>query len=169
MRLLTVVVLLCFCLVGCGYHFPGKSGTLPGGVEKLYVPLFVNTTSESRLENKLNYRISQVFARSSKISQVNDREAAEAVLSGTITNYRSDALSYDRNDNIGEYRSSMTVDVVLQRTGSDEVLWKKRISWSSTYRAEGDKGAQYDLEGQAINEITLRIAEEILYQMLDDF
>ena len=165
---ITILVLL-ICLAGCGYHFPGQSGMLPGGVEKLYVPLFINKTSEPRLENVLGNRISEVFARSSKILQVSREDAAEAVLFGTISKYQSRALSYDRNDDIGEYRSTMTVDVVLQRVGSGEVLWKKNVSWSSVYRAERDKGTQSDLEEQAINEISLRLAEELLHQLLDDF
>jgi len=167
MRIIALVLL--FCLSGCGYHFPGQSGTLPGGVKKLYVPLFLNKTSESRLENKLGNRVSEVFARSSKISQVGQEDIAEAVLLGTIDSYQSRALSYGRNDDIGEFRSTMTVDVVLQRVESDEILWEKSISWSSVYRAEKDKGAQADLEQQAINEISLRLAEEILHQLLDDF
>jgi len=167
MRIVALVVLI--CLAGCGYNFPGKSGTLPGGVEKVYVPLFINKTSEPRLENKLGNRLSEVLARSSKISQVGQEDTAEAVLLGTILKYQSRALSYDRNDNIGEFRSIMTVDVALHRVGTDEVLWKKTISWNSVYRADKDKGLQADLEEQAINEVSLRLAEEILHQLLDDF
>ncbi len=167
MKIISLVLLI--CLAGCGYHFPGQSGALPGGVEKLYVPLLVNKTAEPRLENELNSRISEVFARSSKISQVSSPEAAEAVLRGTISSYQTRALSYDSNDDIGEYRSTMVVDVALQRTGSDEILWQKRISWSSEYSAAQDKGTQEDLEQQTIDEITLRLAEEILHQLLDDF
>lgn len=167
MRIITLVLVI--CLAGCGYSFPGKSGMLPGGVEKLYVPLFINKTSEPRLENKLGNRISEVFARSSKISQVGQEDAAEAILLGTISNYQSRALSYDRNDDVGEYRSTMTIDVILQRVGSGEILWDKKVSWSSVYRAEKDKGTQSDLEEQAINEISLRLAEELLHQLLDDF
>ena len=168
MRLLSFLVLL-FCLSGCGYHFPGQAGALPGGVEQLYIPLFVNKTAEPQLEYKMTSRVSEVFSRNSKVSQVEKREQAEAILVGTIRSYQTRALSYDRNDAIGEYRSTMIVDAVLQQVGSEELLWEGTVTWSSEYNASKDKSAQEDLEQQAIEEITLRLAEEILYQLLDDF
>ena len=168
MRLLSFFVLL-FCLSGCGYHFPGQAGALPGGVEQLYIPLFVNKTAEPQLEYKMTSRVSEVFSRNSKVSQVEKREQAEAILVGTIRSYQTRALSYDRNDAIGEYRSTMIVDAVLQQVGSEELLWEGTVTWSSEYNASKDKSAQEDLEQQAIEEITLRLAEELLYQLLDDF
>ena len=168
MRAFSLIVLL-FCLSGCGYHFPGQSGALPGGVEKLYIPLFVNKTTEPQLENKVTSRVSEVFARNSKIFQVEKAKLAEAILVGTIRSYQTRALSYDRNDAIGEYRSTMIVDVVLNQVETEEPLWEGTVSWSAEYNAAPDKGTQEDLEQQAIDEITLRLAEEILYKLLDDF
>ncbi|MCK5913969.1 MAG: hypothetical protein KAG12_08805, partial [Desulfuromusa sp.] len=142
---------------------------LPGGVEQLYIPLFVNKTAEPQLEYKMTSRVSEVFSRNSKISQVEKGAQAEAILVGTVRSYQTRALSYDRNDAIGEYRSTMIVDAVLQQVGSEELLWEGTVTWSSEYNASKDKSAQEDLEQQAIEEITLRLAEEILYQLLDDF
>ena len=155
--------------MGCGYHFPGQSGALPEGVEKLYIPLFINKTAEPQLEYKMTSRVSEVFSRNSKISQVEKSISAEAVLLGTIRDYTTRALSYNSNDNIGEYRSTMVVDAVLQQVETERSLWQGTISWSAEYSASEDKNLQEDLERQAVDEITLRLAEEILYQLLDDF
>jgi len=168
MRFFLVFILLS-SLLGCGYHFPGQSGALPEGVEKLYVPLFINKTAEPQLENKMTSRVSEVFSRNNKISQVEKSEYAEAVLLGTIRDYETRAVSYGSNDNIGEYRSTMVVDVVLQQADTERSLWQGNVSWSDEYSASDDKNLQEDLEQQAIDEITLRLAEEILYQLLDDF
>ncbi len=164
-----VLFLLLSCLPGCGYHFPGQSGALPGGVEKLYLPLFVNKTAEPQLEYKMTSRVSEVFSRNSKISQVENPISAEATLLGTVRDYTTRALSYDSNDNIGEYRAKMVVEAVLQSVGTEQSLWQGTVSWSAEYSASEDKSLQEDLEQQAIDEITLRLAEEILYQLLDDF
>ncbi|WP_321371858.1 LptE family protein [uncultured Desulfuromusa sp.] len=161
-------LLLLFCLLGCGYHFPGQSGTLPGGVEKIYIPLFINKTSEPLLENKLTSRVSEVFSRHSKISQVEKQETAEAILQGTIRSYSSRALSYNSDDDIGEYRATMVVDVVL-KTEAEEPLWTGTVRWSEDYNSSSNKNAQNDMEQSAIDEMTVRMAEEILYKLLDDF
>jgi len=169
MKFFSLFIALSFCLVSCGYHFPGQGGTLPGGVEKIYIPLFVNKTSQPQLENKLTSQVSAVFSRNSNISQVENIDFAEAVLDGTIRSYKSTALSYDSKDNIGEYRATMTVDVVLRQPGNDEPLWGKTLSWSEEYRSATNKSVQTGQEKVAIDEISLRLAEEILYQLLDDF
>lgn len=168
MKLLNLLILL-FCLVGCGYHFPGQSGALPAGVEKLYIPLFINKTAEPQLESRMTSRVSEVFSRNSKISQVEMPGNAEAILIGTIRDYRTNALSYDSNDAISEYRSAMIIDVALRQAETEQLLWQGTISWSSEYTAADDKNVQEGFEQQAQDEITLRVAEELLYRLLDDF
>jgi len=168
MKFLNLFLLL-FCLLGCGYHFPGQAGALPAGVEKLYIPLFVNKTAEPQLESKVTSRVSEVFSRNSKISQVETPSSAEAILTGTIRDYQTRALSFDRNDAIGEYRSTMIVDVALHQAETEQLLWQGTVSWSAEYSAGTDKNAQEGFEQQALDEITLRLAEELLYKLLDDF
>jgi len=169
MKLSALLILLCCCLSGCGYHFSGGSGVLPAEIEKLYVPLFVNLTAEPQLEQRLTTRVSEVFSRNSEIIQVEKIQFADAVLLGTINDYHSQALAYDRNDAIGMYRATMSVNVFLRKIDTKETVWEKNVRWSQEYRAEEDKGAQEDFERQAIEEVSLRLAEEIYYQLFDAF
>lgn len=168
MRLFILLALL-FGLVACGYNFPGQSGSLPGGVEKVYIPLFINQTSEPQLENRMSNMVSEVFSRNRNIDQVENLPQADAVLQGVISNYSSKAISYDQNDDIGEYRATMTVAMELVSTKTELPLWEKSISWKKVYNAADDKSLQEDYEQEAIEEISRRLAEEVLYQLLDDF
>ncbi len=167
MRVIAFVVLI--CLAGCGYTFPGYSGILPGGVEKLYVPLVVNKSSEPQLENKMSNRLSEVLSRNSKLTLVEKPQDADGILNATILSYSKHALSYDRDDDISEYRAVMVMDVALLRAGTEDVLWQKTLRWSSDYIADTNKNIQSDFEKQAIDEITLRLAEETLFQLTADF
>ncbi len=168
MKSISLFIVL-FFIAGCGYHFPGQAGALPEGVEKLYIPLFVNKTAEPQLEYQLTSHVSEVFARNSKISQVESRDLAEATLLGTIRDYNSRALSYDSQDDISEYRSTMVVDIVLVQAVTEMVLMEKTVSWSAEYSADDDKSNQEGHEQEAVEELSLRLAEELLYQALDDF
>ncbi|MDX2481673.1 MAG: LPS assembly lipoprotein LptE [Desulfuromusa sp.] len=168
MKFLSMCILL-FCLSGCGYHFPGHGGVLPGGVGKLYIPLFVNKTAEPQLEFMMTSRVSEVFSRNSKITQVEMPQYADAILKGTVRDYKSSALSYDSNDAIGQYRSTLIVDAVLQQAESEQLLWEGTVSWSEIYSAADDKNIQEGSRLLALNKTTLRLAEELLYQLLDDF
>ncbi len=168
MKLLGLLLFI-FCLTGCGYNFPGQSGNLPTGVERVYIPLFANKTTEPQLENELTNRVSEVFSRNKSIAQVKKITQADAILTGIISDYSTHAVAYDRNDDIGEYKATMIVAVSLVATDTNDILWDKTISWSRSYNAADDKGMQEDFEQQAIDEISLRLAEEILYRLLDDF
>ncbi len=168
MKNLAVAILL-LCLCGCGYHFPGKGGSLPGDVEKLYLPLFVNQSTEPQIENLLSNDVSEVFARNGNISQVGSEQLAEAVLDGVISSYSSRAISYDKNDDISEYRATMVIDVALRQVADGRLLWQGSVSWSNEYLADDDKTVQEDLERDAIEEISQRLSEELLSRLLDDF
>jgi outer membrane lipopolysaccharide assembly protein LptE/RlpB len=167
MRLLVLLSLL-LCLVGCGYNFPGK-GQLPAGVSRVYVPLFTNRTAEPLLENRLSTAVSEVFARNNRLTLVESRDEAEAILDGVIRSYSTRAISYDSNDDISEYRAQMQVEARLLQVTDGRLLWQGNAVWDDEYAAADDKAVQEDLEREAIDEISLRIAEELLSRLIDDF
>lgn len=168
MRPLLALILL-LLVSACGYHFPGKGGTLPGGVKSLYIPLFINKTAKPQLENGLSDRVSEVFARNGNIVLVEQQQLAEAVLEGVITSYSSRPISYDQNDDISEYRATVTIETKLRQVEDGRLLWNGIVKWDENYIAASDKGLQADLEDEAVAEISLRLAEELLYRLLDDF
>jgi outer membrane lipopolysaccharide assembly protein LptE/RlpB len=168
MKQLAILALL-LILSACGYHFSGPNASLPGGGRALYIPLFVNQTAEPQLENRLSSIVSEVFARAGEISLVEAQERADAVLEGVISSYQSRALSYDKNDNISEYRATMVVAAKLRQVGDGRLLWQGTISWDGEYVAAADKALQEDLEQITIEEISRRLAEELYYRLLEDF
>ncbi len=168
MRFLSLFLLL-FCLPGCGYHFPGQAAALPGGVEKLYIQLFTNNTAEPRLETRMTSQVSEVFSRNNNIHQVEKLKDAEAVLVGTLRKYKSRSLSYNKNDDIGTYLSTLSIDAVLRRVGTEEVLWKGTVKWREVYSASSDKNIQELARQVALQRMIFRLSEELLYSLLDDF
>lgn len=167
MRFVTVALLL--LLAGCGYNFPGRGGSLPGDVQKVYLPLFANRTAEPYLETLLSNDLSEVLSRNGNISQEESRPQAEAILEGTVTSYTSKALSYDKNDDVGEYRATIGVEVKLRQVADNKLLWQGTVVMDDEYLAADDKNVQEDLERDAMEEISMRIAEEVLSRLLDDF
>lgn len=164
-----LLLLLIVVMSGCGYHFAGQSGSLPGGVERIHVGLFENHTGEPMLENRLTGDLVLQLSRHRTIQLVNSQTAADGVISGIIRSFDSSSYAYTGDDRIGQYRATMVVDVYLHRAASDELLWSGRSRWSSEYDAETDVAVQTDLKERTLDELSRRLAEAILYQMLDDF
>lgn len=162
------LLLVALVIAGCGYHFSGRGGTLPGGIEQIHIPLFENLTREPQLENQLTNEVIEIFSRQKNIRQVPFADA-EAVLSGKIRSYDSRALSYSQDDQISKYRASMTIEVRLQRKDTQELLWDGTLRWQTEYDAAPDKMLQGDEERLAQDELARRLAEELYSQILDDF
>lgn len=168
MRYLAILLLLAVT-AGCGYHFPGQGNALPGGGKSVYLPLFVNRTLEPQLENLVSNEVSRSLARNGNLIQVEKKEQAEAQLEGIISSFTNSAIAYDKNDDISEYRARMKVDALLHRISDGRLLWQGSVTWSEDYSAADDKARQRDLKREAIEEISRRIADELLSRMLDDF
>ncbi len=168
-RAAVLLGLLALLLCSCGYRLQGRSDGLPGGVRSLHVELFRNATYEPFVENAVTNEMVQRFARHASLEIVERSARAEAVLGGRIIEYSNRSLSYDRDDNIAEYRSQMTVEAVLCRTDNGAVLWKGRVAWQEDYTASSDKAVQDDREQAAIQVVSRRLADELFSRLLDNF
>lgn len=166
MRLL--LLLLVLLLGACGYHFPGQTGMMPGGVERIHIAMFDNQTREPLLENRLTTEIIDIFSGRSNLRQV-AIDDAEAELTGSILSYNSHSISYQQGDQISKYRAGMVVAVRLQRTDNQALLWDGTVHWQTEYDAAADKMLQRDDERRAQDELARRLAEEIYSRLLDDF
>ncbi len=165
-NLLSCMLLL--CLTACGYNFAGQ-GELPGGAKTIFVPLFKNQTAEPLLENNLSNAVSVVFARNNRMSLIADRQAADAVFEGVVKSFSSRALAYDQNDDISEYRATIQVEARLLQEDDGRLLWQGTVAWSEAYDAATNKNLQEVLKQEAIDEISQRLAEELLYRLIDNF
>lgn len=162
----------CFFLIllaGCGYHPQGRGQRAPGGARTVYVDLLANATLEPFLENTATEALLNRFSRGRTLRVVDAASRANAVLSGRVASYTTVPVSYARNDEILEYRSTMTVLLELRRAGTGELLWKGNASWSEEYAASRDRSRQEDNEAAAIRVISDRIAEELYFRLVEDF
>ena len=169
MRNLFTVILLVASLCGCGYHFGGETDQLPGGVRNLYVAMFDNQTPEAFLENLITNRIIEKFSRTGKILIVEDKSAADAVLSGAVTNYSRSSVAYTGDDSIIEYRSTIRCFAELRQVSDNAVLWKGSVAWNEEFTADADREMEEDREAIAQEAISERIADELYARLTENF
>jgi outer membrane lipopolysaccharide assembly protein LptE/RlpB len=166
-----LLVLCLFLLSGCGYHLPGGEGDrLPGGVQVVCIPLFENHTSEPFLENLVSNAVIRRFSRALNVEVVEDPKAAQAILEGTISSYRSIASAYSgKDDDITEYSSTISCQATLRATGDNRVLWKGSVSWHQEYQASVDRSLEQSGEAMAQEEISERLADELFNHISANF
>ena len=109
---------------GCGYRFAGESSFLPKDIRTIYVEPFINRSRDVGLEKELASGLRSEIFRMGRLRVVDLAEQADAILTGSILSLDSTVVSVNRRDEVLEYQSILTVDVILRRREPSEILWR---------------------------------------------
>ncbi|OQY20600.1 MAG: hypothetical protein B6I36_00245 [Desulfobacteraceae bacterium 4572_35.1] len=168
-NVITVFALMMLTIAGCGYHLPGRGGTLPEDIATLMIEAVENKTAEPFIETQLTNEVRDQFARRQTVTIVADAEQADAILTASIISYRSNAITYNQDDDISEYRLTMQVDGKLVRRLDDEVIWQGTVQWQEEFFASDDRAEQDQRESDAQLKATKRLAQEVYNRITDNF
>ncbi|MBN2643902.1 MAG: LptE family protein [Desulfuromonadaceae bacterium] len=164
-----LVALALLSLVACGYHLPGRGNQLPEDVQRLVIEVLKNKTTEPFIETRLTSEVRDQFARRPYFDVVASEAQADALLQGEISSYHVRAVAYDRDDEIAEYRATMTLTARLVRATRDEILWQGDVSWSEEFKASDDRAQQDNNETLAQEDLSRRLAAELYNRITDNF
>ena len=134
-----IPVLLIFLLpASCGYRLDSVEGEGLRGPRNVFVEPFTNGTSEAKVENIFRSAFIDQFVRTAGYRLVENRQQADVILSGHITGLSTAPLSYRKDKLAAEERLTVTLEVVLQRGDSQQVIWADRnLSGSEVYALAG--------------------------------
>jgi hypothetical protein len=169
-----ILLLLVFCISGCGYH-PLTSTVVHDGakMKSIYIPVFVNRSYRATLEAYLANSITEQFARRRGEWRIAG-EGAEYLLSGVIISYDLTPVAFNwkntlQLETVAEYRASITAEVSLKKSGARDILWKRRLFLSQNFPANNDIAIQQDSEDAAIQVVCQRLAQDIYVSLANDF
>ena len=120
MKLAFIIVILCLCLMGCGYTTSALRGER---LQKLYVATFLNETYESGLDRLVTEAVVDEFIFKGGIKVVG-KEEGEVELSGAIKDYVLKPLSYNRENQAEQYRLRITIDISLTDRATKKIIWQ---------------------------------------------
>jgi len=164
-----VIATVCPVLViSCGYRFAGSGGP-PRGIEKLYIALLDNKTTESGIDILTTNALKNEFIHKYRGVLVG-RETATAILSGSVTGIRTETVSSRGSLTSLERRIYMTIDLALKSTASGQIWFARGITSSDTYTVvSGDKEASERNKRDVLQDLAGRIAEVSFHRLSDDF
>jgi outer membrane lipopolysaccharide assembly protein LptE/RlpB len=164
---ISLVVLV--TLAGCGYHFKGMGVKAPEGVSTIAIAVLKNRTSESGIETVFTNDLSYEFTRS-KVLRVVGKDAADAVLSGTIMSLKEETISRTASYESDERRVTITLDLALKRADG-EVIWSDRaLSDKEAFKVDpSNRLATQKNKRVALEAISDRLAEKIHDRILQGF
>lgn len=171
-----LLIMFLFALAGCGYT---AKAILPEDVKTIHIDTFKNTidiTKEVSAKDRYEvYRpnlevdlrdaiMSRIFLDGSLKSA--DKDSADAVLEGSIAQYRKDPLRY-QNEIVQEYRISLVCDVKLIRQNDSKVLFEEDgITGDASYFTTG---ALQKTEGSALNDTMSDLARRIVNRIVENW
>ena len=134
----TVLILsFALALASCGYHFAGNAISLPDDVQSIYVGEIKNDSNLPGLEKKFTFALQNAITRWGKLRVAENRSDADAALSGTIRSVDLRPVSFDENDLVLQYETTVSADLKLQRVDDGKLLWEIRgLRQSDEYAAE---------------------------------
>jgi hypothetical protein len=158
--------LLAAAVVACGYSF---QGTLPEDIKTVAVPVFKNSTYEPAVESVLTSAVLNAFATSGRL-RVAPVGEADSLLEGEVTGYNVQALAFDRNSNVTQYRLLITMNVDFKDLRRGALLWRERgLQERADFQVPGQVVVTLGLEDVAVRQAAIVIARRVVSLALERF
>ena len=153
-------------LAACNYRFGGyREGYKE--IQSLSIPPFENRTRQVGIEALFTNDMVYEVGRGDRIA-LTDRESADAVLKGVIKDLVANTISRDNLTTALERRVFVTVELTVKDRQGQKV-WGQRIRENEAYFVEPDKVSSEGSLREALEAISLRIAEKFHYRFTQRF
>ena len=172
----TIFFLVYILLIsGCGYT---THSLLSPKIKSIYVENFTNKVSITEeqgdermykgyrpgLEIDVTKAIIDKFLFDGNLEVVNINDS-DLILKGELIDFKKEALRYDRNNNVEEYRVMLVVNLELKSTRADKAIWKeKEFAGEATYRTGGSLATS---ESASIKAATSDLARRVVERTVE--
>ena len=172
-KLYAVLVLLAIAASSCGYTLNQNTGVHPSEPSaeyafKVAVPLFVNATYEPLIEKDATAALQEEIAMDGRLA-LTDPVKADHVISGTVSNFTLQPLSYDPQERIQENRVRITCDIKVTESKTGKAVFKEAIDTYADYRVTEDVTKSKIRREEAIKKACKDMADEFIIKALDVF
>jgi hypothetical protein len=164
LKLVVPMLLLIFLFIGCA-HVPITP--LPSSVHTINVQMFKNQTFQYGMEERLTNAIIKELIADRRLRVVNTAEQADAILSGTITDYKRDVLAFDRAGDVDLYAISLTASFVLKDSRTNEIIRQRKAVIANTTYVPKRSRIEFEREQDARTRLLTDLADEIVSRIFE--
>ena len=124
-----------FLIVGCSYY--SMAGSIPANIKNVNIPLIENDTAEFEISENLTSKIIQEIAIQN-ILKITDDSNSDSTILGVITNASDGPFSFDINEQVDEYRFSLSLKVTWIDNENEKNLIEKTFTGFGNYSINND-------------------------------
>jgi hypothetical protein len=152
---------------GCGYSL---RTSMPPGINSIHVPVLENRTPEPAIEDFITQALTQAVVQSGRVRIAANAREADAILQGSIVEYRLVALSFDRSANVTSYRLIIGLALTFKDLKQNKVLWKQdRIEERADFLVAGQVTQTLAREEEAVQRAAVDVARAIVSFAFEGF
>lgn len=130
-----LAILALTVVFSCGpYSF---SGSTLGDIESVYVPVLANETIEYGLGEELTTKLTDRFVSDNSLKVVG-RDDADAVISGKVISYNRSSYTYNKEDQVQEYKVDVSVSVKFAKSDGSLIWQEEELSAYGVFSAEDE-------------------------------
>lgn len=148
----------------CGYRFAGGQ-PLPGGIQRVFVPLAENRTAESGMESVVTNALRREIIRRGLVVSA-ERTGADAALTAAIVRASGDTIT--RQTTVRALERNAVLTAVVTFSGADGTR-SRTVTTSQTYLVTPDPGSTDRQRRLALEQAAERLAQKVLNDLSADF
>ena len=124
-----------FLIVGCSYY--SMAGSIPANINNVYIPLIENDTAEFEISENLTSKITQEIAIQN-ILKITDNSNSDSTILGVITSATDLPFTFDSNEQVDEYRFSISLKILWVDNENEKNLIEKTFTGFGNYSINND-------------------------------
>jgi len=124
-----------FLIIGCSYY--SMAGSIPANIKNVNIPLIENDTAEFEISENLTSKMIQEIAIQN-ILRITDDSNSDSTILGLITNASDVPFSFDTNEQVDEYRFSLSLQVTWIDNENEKNLIEKTFTGFGNYSINND-------------------------------
>jgi hypothetical protein len=176
--LTSLCVLCCLCVLsaaGCGYALAGRGSFLPGYIQRIGVPVFVNRTTVFNLETMLTEKVRAEFIGRGKYQILPESTGVDALLTGEVTGVSITPVSFTTQQLASRYALTLSARIELRDLRENKVLWENpslifRQEYDATTGTDStDPAAFFQQDVNSLERISTEFARTIVSAILEAF
>ena len=124
-----------FLIVGCSYY--SMAGSIPANINNVFIPLIENDTAEFEISENLTSKITQEIAVQN-ILKITDNSNSDSTILGVITSATDGPFTFDSNEQVDEYRFSISLKILWVDNENEKNLIEKTFTGFGNYSVNND-------------------------------
>jgi len=169
--LLPIAFCLLIFLSACGYHIAGRGDRLPPDVKTIAVPIFANSTSKYRIEQRVSAAVTREFIERTKFRITPDPAGADALLKGEITDIRAGVVAFDLSTGRAttlQVQVSAQVDLIDEHT-KRVIFSNHNYIFREEYQISQNPSALFEEQDPAVDRLSRDLARTLVTEILENF